>query len=124
MYEGNPEAAAPHFAEAVARSIERGARRHEAKSHLFLGAAHAALRNLGAAAGPAEAALSLARQCGARPVEWAAALVLAEAGRDPEAHVAQARAALRGIVDGLPDDLRAATLAREPARSLLGQTQD
>lgn len=122
MYEGDPQAAAPHFAEAVARSIERGARRHEAKSHLFLGAAHAALRNLGAAAGHAEAALSLARQCGARPIEWASALVLAEVGRDPEAHVAQARVALRGIVDGLPDELRAAALAREPARTLLGQT--
>lgn len=121
MYEGDPQAAAPHFAEAVARSIERGARRHEAKSHLFLGAAHAALRNLGAAAGHAEAALSLARQCGARPIAWAAALVLAEVGRDPEVHLTEARATLRTIVDGLPDDLRTAALAREPARSLLAE---
>jgi tetratricopeptide (TPR) repeat protein len=121
LYEGDAEAAAPHFAEAVARSIESGARRHEAKSHLFLGAAHATLRNLGAAEGHAEAALGLARQCGARPIEWAARLVLAESGRDPEAHVAQARAALGGIIEGLPGELRAAALTREPARTLLGQ---
>ncbi|HWH33098.1 MAG TPA: hypothetical protein VNU01_10560 [Egibacteraceae bacterium] len=120
MYEGAPDAATPHFAEAVTRAVEHGARRHETKSHLFLGAAHAALGNTAAAQGHARAALSLARDTGARPLQWAAALVLAEAGERPDEHVDEARRVLAAILDGLPDDLRAAALARDPARWLLG----
>lgn len=120
MYEGDPARAAPSFAEAVARSTDRGARRHEAKSHLFLGAAHAALGNSAAAAGHADAARSLARDCGAEPLVWAAALVLAEAGERPEEHLALARGTLRAVLDGLSADLRTAAARRDPARWLLG----
>ena len=119
MYAGDPAQAAAHFAEAVARGVERGARRHEAKSHLFLAAAHAALGHTAAARGHGVAAWSLAEDCGAKPLRWAAALVLAEAGERPEHHLAAARSTLAGILDGLPGDLRDAALGRDPARWLL-----
>lgn len=117
MYSGDPEAAAPHFAEAVARAVEHRARRHEAKSHLFLAAAHAARDNPHAARGHGEAALALAQACGARPIVWAAALVLAEQGDDDR--LALARATLTAMFGGLPADVRQAALTRSPAAWLV-----
>lgn len=119
MYEGDSAGAAPHFAEAVTRSVERGARRHEAKSHLFLAAAHGALGNVAAARGHGEAALSLATACGAKALCWASALVLAEAGERPEEHLALARDTMAATLEGLPADIRAAAMARDPASWLL-----
>ena len=122
MYEGDFVGAAPHFAEALARAVERGARRHEAKSHLFLAAAHGALGNTAAARAHGAAARSMAGACGAKAVQWAAALVLAEAGERPQDHLALARTTLSATLEGLPEDIRAAALTRDPARWLLTAT--
>lgn len=119
MYEGDAHAAAPHFAQAVARAVDRGARRHEAKSHLFLAAAHAALGNHAAARGHGAASLRLAEHCAADALMWAAALVLAEAGERPEEHLELARRRMDITLRGLPEDLRQAALSRDPARWLL-----
>jgi len=119
MYRRDPGAAAPYFAEAIVRAGERSARRHEAKSHLFLAAAHAATGNRVAAAAHAQAALALARSCGARPLVWAAALVLAEVDDDRAGHVVLARTVLSEVLAGLDASLRQMALAREPARGLL-----
>lgn len=121
MYRGDPGAAAPYFAEAIIRAGERSARRHEAKSHLFLAAAHAATGNRVAAAAHAQAALALARLCGARPLVWAAAFVLAEVDDGRAEHVLLARTVLSEVLAGLDSSLRQMALAREPARGLLSE---
>lgn len=119
MYEGRPAEAAPHFAEAVVRAVERGALRHEAKSHLFLAAAHGAVGNTEAAAGHARSALDLARSCGAKPILWASALVLAEAGERTEEYLALAGHTVQAVLDGLPEDVALAARARPPVNWLL-----
>jgi tetratricopeptide (TPR) repeat protein len=124
---GNWAGAARAFAEARDRSVQLGARRHEAKSLLFLAGACAAEGSTEAASAHARTAEELARVCGAGPLVWPALLVQAEAaGRSGRVDQSErlldlAADELRPLLEGLPPDLAADARARPPAAWLLAR---
>lgn len=100
---------------------DQGARRHHAKSLIFLAAARAAARDHDEARRLAQRGLQLAARCGASPLVWPAELILAEV--EParaQAHLDRARQFAGGVIDTLPEELRAEALERPPASWLLG----
>lgn len=109
------------FAAGARIASNQGARRHHAKSLIFLAASRAASGDPTEARRMAERGLQLAARCGAAPLIWPAELILAEV--DPEdaaTHLARARQFAGGVIQTLPPDLRAEALDRPPARWLLG----
>lgn len=99
---------------------DQGARRHEAKSLIFLAAAGAARGQTAEAKRLASRGLQLAARCGAAPLVWPAELILAEVDTDAaDAHLNRARQVAGGLLDSLPEDLRRDALARPPASWLL-----
>lgn len=104
------------FATGAAIASDQGARRHTAKSLIFLAAARAAGGERLDAARVATRGLQLAAQCSAAPLVWPAELILAEVDPDDaERHLARARQIAGGILQTLPDDLRVEALRRAPA---------
>lgn len=104
---------------------DQGARRHYAKSLIFLAASRAASGDREEARRIARRGLQLAARCGASPLVWPAELILAEV--EPEyatAHLERARQFAGGVIATLPPGLRAQALARPPASWLLGGFAD
>lgn len=121
MLGGSHGGAARSFAEGARVASEQGARRHHAKSLIFLAASRAAEGRRDEAARLAERGLQLAARCGASPLIWPAELILAEVvTEDPERHLARARQFAGWVVDTLPADLRQQALARSPVDWLIG----
>lgn len=116
-----PAQAATAFAQAARQAAQRRARRHEAKSLIFLAAARAAAGEHRAARRVVRRGLHLAARCGAAPLLWPAELILAETeGGDAAAtHLARARSVLVGLLATLPAELSAAARLRPPADWLL-----
>ena len=99
---------------------DQGARRHEAKSLIFLAAASAAREQQSEAVRLARRGLQLAARCGAAPLVWPAELILAEVDTDTaEEHLDRARRVAGGLIDSLPEPLQAEARARPPASWLL-----
>lgn len=112
--------AAKVFAEGVAIASDQGAKRHTAKSLIFLAAARAARGERGDAVRVAVRGLQLAAQCGAAPLLWPAELILAEVEPDAaETHLERARSVVTGLLEGLPEELRAEAVGKPPASWLL-----
>lgn len=108
------------FAAGAKVAGEQGARRHRAKSLIFLAASRAATGDAEEAARIARRGLQAAAACGASPLIWPAELILAEVEPDQaEAHLARARQFAGGVIDTLPPHLRAEALQRPPADWLL-----
>lgn len=122
---GDQERARDVFGFAVQRAVDRGMRRHEAKSILLLAAANAALGVVNAAETLAVRAKLLAEECQALPVAWPAALILSEVserrGDDDGArtHRAEASRLLARTMAALPPSISRLARARPPAVWLL-----
>ncbi|SRR6266536_4871089 len=113
---GRPEDAARHAADAVRRSAAAGAPRHLAKSLLFRGVAEEVLGDKAAAA-TLDLAARAAEDLGLLPLVWPARLVRSRilSVAEPEtaqSDLAAARAAMRAIAVGLPEDDSMALLTR------------
>ncbi|HUG83501.1 MAG TPA: hypothetical protein VMM13_03005 [Euzebya sp.] len=113
------------FAAGAKVANDQGARRHYAKSLIFLAAARAAAEDPSEARRLAQRGLQVAARCGASPLVWPAELILAEV--EParaSAHLERARQFAGGVIDTLPEPLRSEALARPPASWLLGEDRD
>src|SRR6266511_3297229 len=113
---GRPEDAARHAADAVRRSAAAGAPRHLAKSLLFRGVAEEVLGDKAAAA-TLDLAARAAEDLGLLPLVWPARLMRSRilSVAEPEtaqSDLAAARAAMRAIAVGLPEDDSMALLTR------------
>ncbi|CAN5381528.1 hypothetical protein BH23ACT9_BH23ACT9_30000 [soil metagenome] len=109
------------FAAGAKVASDQGARRHHAKSLIFLAASRAASGDRSEARRIVQRGLQLAARCGAAPLIWPAELILAEV--DPERsphHLDRARQFAGGVIETLPERLRSEALQRPPARWLLG----
>ena len=93
-----------------------GGRRHQAKSSVLRAAATAAMGERDAAAAMVRTALDLAGACDARPLQWAAHLLLPNVGEIDD-HAAIATALRAEMLDGLPEDLLRACGLAETKRS-------
>ncbi|WP_370326908.1 hypothetical protein [Euzebya sp.] len=125
MVTGAYARAARVFASGAKVASEQGARRHHAKSLIFLAASRAASGDRTEARRMAERGLQLAARCGAAPLIWPAELILAEVDPDgADRHLARARQFAGGVLDTLPDPLRAEALRRPPADWLVGEVAD
>jgi tetratricopeptide (TPR) repeat protein len=112
--------AARVFAGGAKVASDQGARRHHAKSLIFLAAARAASGDRAEARRLAGRGLQLAARCGAAPLIWPAELILAEVDPDGAArHLARARQFAAGVLATLPEDLEREALARPPASWLV-----
>lgn len=110
------------FAAGAKVANDQGARRHYAKSLIFLAAARAAAEDVVEARRLAQRGLQVAARCGASPLVWPAELILAEVEpRRAAAHLDRARQFAGGVIDTLPEPLRAEALMRPPASWLLGE---
>lgn len=124
MVRGSWTRASRVFASGARIASDQGARRHHAKSLIFLAASLAANGDHDEARRIAERGLQLAARCGASPLIWPAELILAEVDADGvEAHLARARQFASGVLDTLPPHLKAEALLRPPASWLLGERQ-
>ncbi|MGI9017866.1 MAG: hypothetical protein ACR2HR_12305 [Euzebya sp.] len=124
MVRGDFSRASRVFAAGAKVASGQGARRHHAKSLIFLAASLAAAGDVNEAARMAERGLRLAARCGASPLIWPAELILAEV--DPErheAHLARARQFAAGVLETLPAPLQAEALQRTPADWLVGDSR-
>jgi tetratricopeptide (TPR) repeat protein len=120
MVRGAHREAARTFAAGAKVAAEQGARRHHAKSLIFLAASQAASGNHDEADTLARRGLQLAARCGASPLVWPAELILAEVCPDEAAgHLDRARQFAGGVIATLPDELRAEAMQRPPASWLL-----
>lgn len=108
------------FATGAKVAAGQGARRHHAKSLIFLAASRAASGDHDEARRIARRGLQLAARCGASPLIWPAELILAEVEPDKaELHLDRARRFAGGVIATLPPGLRDEALTREPASWLL-----
>ena len=108
------------FGRAARRAARQGARRHEAKSLVFLAAARAAAGEHEQARRIARRGLELAARCAAAPLVWPAEMVLAEVDADAAAvHLDRARGILDGLLATLPAPLAGRARRRPPASWLL-----
>ncbi len=122
MLQGSWTRASRVFAGGAKIASDQGARRHHAKSLIFLAASRAANQDHDEARRIAERGLQLAARCGALPLIWPAELILAEVDTDQaQVHLERARQFAAGVLRTLPDDLRAEALRRSPASWLLGE---
>lgn len=125
MATGSYPRASRIFASGAKIASDQGARRHHAKSLIFLAAARAASGDHAEARRVAERGLQLAARCGASPLIWPAELILAEVDPDAaERHLARARQFAGGVLDTLPPDLRRQALGQPPANWLVGAVSD
>lgn len=114
--------AARAFAAGAKIAAEQGARRHEAKSLIFLAASRAAIGDRSEGRRLAARGLQLAARCGAIPLMWPAELILAEV--DPaqaDAHIDRARQMAAGLIATLPEALAAEARRQPPASWLLAE---
>lgn len=110
------------FAAGAMIASNQGARRHHAKSLIFLAASRAASQDASEARQMAERGLHLAAECGATPLMWPAELILAQVDAESsEAHLHRARELAEGVFHTLPQHLRVEVLQRPPASWLLGE---
>lgn len=120
MVRGRYTHAAKSFGTGARISGDQGARRHEAKSLIFLAAACAARGDVDEAVVMANRGLELAALCEAAPLIWPAELVLAEVDPgDAPAHLDRARVVARNLLHSLPEALRPAARRRPPMSWLL-----
>lgn len=120
MLRGAPRQAARSFGQGARIAGDQGARRHEAKSLIFLAAACAARDEHGEARRIARRGLQLAARCGAMPLVWPAELILAEVDPDRAPHHLRRASEVAGaLIDSLPDALAVQARQRQPAVWLL-----